>query len=749
MSVFHLLFPVHSDTHFSFSIPQTVRLTAATALCAALAACGGGKQDADANTEGSSGASSSKFSAGAAASAPSGPTPEQLAASGLIPALPTTVEEANALLNQPIVVTPAPAPAPAVAPAPAGAPPAGPSAPAPTPPWFAIAGEGATFTVAANSPVRYGHPSVGWVEKTVSGSVTCSNQTFAFDPKPMGYRFCYTLPASVVSSPTPTPVPVPVPVPVQPTAAPAPANTPTGSDAQRLADQASFGPTESLVAEINATGGSDWVRAQMAMPLRSRYTSGMDGVVHQNVPQNTNFCDGKGPDCWRDYFSSEPLLWDFYRNAMTQPDQLRQRVAFALQQLVVISGNEVSGNYGLRNYQNTLLELAFRNYREVLKKVTLSPVMGDFLNNANNSRTAPNENYAREMLQLFTVGTCELNMDGSLKGGRCIGTYSNEIVRAYAYALTGWTYPVGGSTSYGCWPEGANCRFYGGDMLPVAKFHDTEPRKLLSGVTLAAGHTAPEALEKVLDSVMVHPNTAPFVAKHFIQHLVSSNPSPAYIQRVATAFQTGRYSGFGSDQPGDLAATVAAVLLDTEARTTTTRNSGKLREPALMFTGVLRALNGQTDGAVLSWTWGKRLRQHMFRPPSVFNYYPPNYPVSGTSLVGPSFALHDVSTGLERLNFLATTIDWPDGEVSKTIPNATGTSINIDPYLSDVNDPAKLVDRLSQVALGQPLQGSARDAVIKAVAWWTPTSESTNWKKYRVNTAAYLIFASPQYQIQR
>jgi uncharacterized protein (DUF1800 family) len=620
------------------------------------------------------------------------------------------------------------------------------TAPAPGADWRLLAGEGYPFSVATSTTVRFGAPEAGWVDKVVSGTVMCSNAAFSFSPLPVGYRFCYAAPVSAAPPPVPTPSPAPpVPAPApKPAVAPGPI-----SDAQRLADQASFGPTEALIAEINTSGAQAWVAAQINMPQRSRYTSGMDNSIHQNAKESDAFCQGKGINCWRDYYSAEPLLWDFYRNAMTQPDQLRQRVAFALQQLVVVNDSEVNGTYGLRSYYNSLLDLSFKNYRDVLKKVTLSPVMGDFLNHVNNNRSAPNENYAREMLQLFAIGTCELNADGTLKTGGCIPTYNNENVRAYAYALTGWTYPAGGSSVDGCWPAGANCRYYAGDMLPLSSYHDTEPRKLLSGVNLPAGHTAPEALEKVLDSIMTHPNTGPFIAKHLIQHLVSSNPSPAYIQRVTGAFRSGRFGDFGTDQMGDLAATVAAVLLDPEARTVTaSRSAGKLREPALMFTGILRALNGKTDGDTLSWNWGQRLRQHLFRPPSVFNFYPPDYPVSGTNLVGPSFALHDISTSLERLNFLGSMIDWREEKANNSVPGATGTYINLEAFASDVDDASKLLDRFSALALGQALQGPAREAALKAVAWWTPET-SRDWRSYRLNTAAYLVFASPQYQVQR
>jgi hypothetical protein len=519
-------------------------------------------------------------------------------------------------------------------------------------------------------------------------------------------------------------------------------------DAVRLADQATFGSTEALVSTIKSQGISGWISAQMASKV-SRYTSGNGGEFHQYTGSG-EFCDSKGDTCWRDWASTEPLLWDFYRNAVNQPDQLRQRVTFALQQIVVVNSLEVSGTYGFRNYYNTLLDNAFGNYRQVLKKVALSPVMGDFLNNANNDKAAPNENFARELLQLFSIGTCELNTDASLKGGACTSTYSNEVVRSYAYAMTGWTYPLGGATSYGCWPAGMHCRYYGGDMVAVASYHDTAERPLLSGVTVAASTAAPAALEKVLDSLMAHPNMGPFIGKQLIQHLVTSNPSGAYVARVAAAFDTGKFQGFGAGQKGDLAATVAAVLLDAEARgDTVARTAGKLREPAQMFTGVLRAVGGKTDGDALSWWWGASLRQHLFRPPSVFNYYPPTYPVPGTSLVGPTFGIHSANAALERLNYLTYLFDWGGSDPNAEIPNAVGTKVDLNAFIADAPDAAKLVDRLSMLALGQALPAAPRQKVIDAVSWWTSSTDSTNWKTNRVKAAAYLVFASPNYQVLR
>jgi hypothetical protein len=530
----------------------------------------------------------------------------------------------------------------------------------------------------------------------------------------------------------------------------------TQADAVRLADQASFGPTEALVAELRTRGAEAWIAAQLQSNV-SRYTHGQGDAVHKNVG-GAFFCDKApyaGPNCWRDWFSTTPLVWDFYRNATRQPDQLRQRMAFALQQIVVVSNLEVSGTYGFRNHYNNLLSNALGNYREVLKRTALSPVMGDFLNNANNDKQAPNENFGRELLQLFSIGTCKLNVDGSLLGGTCQSTYDNAMVRNYAYALTGWTYPAGGSTVWGCWPAGSNCQYYGGDMVPVAAFHDNQARPLLSGVSKPANSNATGALELVLDSLMAHPNTAPFISRQLIQALVSSNPSPAYVQRVAGAFNAGRFTGpagtrFGAGVRGDLAATAAAILLDAEARgVNAAASSGRLREPVQMMAGVVRALNGSSDGDALGWWWGEVLRQHVFRPPSVFNFYPPSYPVAGTTLQGPAFGIHNANTALERMNYLTYLLDWGGTAPDANVPDALGTRVVLDGFLADAPDAAKLVDRLSNLALGAPLSAAQRSSVINAVQWWTASTDSANWQRNRVRAAAYLVFGSPSFQVQR
>lgn len=520
--------------------------------------------------------------------------------------------------------------------------------------------------------------------------------------------------------------------------------------AVRLADQASFGATDKMLASMKSKGAALWISKQMKLPV-STYTRGGSSAIHTHTSKSSGFCDKRGSNCWRDYYSTTPLVWDFYRNATTKTDQLRQRVAFALQQIVVVSGVEISGTYGMRAYNNMLMANAFGNYRDILKKVTLSPVMGDYLDHVNNDKEAPNENFARELLQLFAIGTCELNLDGTLSGGTCTPTYNNDKVRDYAFALTGWTYPKGGKSPWGCWPRGTNCQYYKGYMAPVAALHNTSARTLLSGVALPEGNTAAQALEAVLNSLMNHPNTAPFVSKQLIQHLVTSNPSPAYVQRVATAFNTGRFQGFGKGLPGDLKAVVAAILLDEEARSATPPSTaGKLREPAHFFVSVIRSMKGKSDGDALGWWWGEEFRQHVFRSPSVFNFYPPDYPLAGTSLVGPEFGIHNASAALQRMNFLNYLVFWGGSKKEKSVPKAVGTYVSLSSFAKEAKDPAILVDRLSSLALGEPLPSQSRDAVINAVAAITPERHGTkDYLNHRVSQAAYLVFASPQFQLIR
>ena len=289
-------------------------------------------------------------------------------------------------------------------------------------------------------------------------------------------------------------------------------------------------------------------------------------------------------------------------------------------------------------------------------------------------------------------------------------------------------------------------------MVGKSALQDDQPRRLLSGIGAPAARTPAQALDRVLDSLLAHPNLAPFIGRQLIQHLVKSNPSPAYIKRVADVFVAGRFTrgsrSFGSGLRGDLAATVAAILLDTEARNSAPPLvSEKLREPVLMMTGVLRALNGRSDGEALGWWWGEELRQQVFRAPSVFNFYPPNFPVAGTRLVGPAFGIYNANTAFARLNFINQLLNWGGMDPDTSVPGATGSSVDLTAFKADAGDAAKLVGRLQALATGGRASAATRAQILAAVNAWPTDDPSLDWRTERVRTAAYLVFAAPAYQV--
>jgi len=569
-----------------------------------------------------------------------------------------------------------------------------------------------------------------------------------------------------------------------PTAGPATSDepdAPTDSiDAARLLHQATFGPTAESVAQVSAKGARKFLLEQFAEPAaRYTYTLGTNQYrdrVHSDA--RTDFCaqfsGTAAQHCWRDWFSTVPVEWDFFRQAVMGRDQLRQRVAFALSQIFVISGKEIHGSYAVAEYQQMLRDHAFGNLRTILKNVTLSPVMGAYLNMVDNDGQAPNENYARELLQLFSLGTCLLNRDGSLKGGNCQASYDNEIVRNYAYALSGWTYPPGGVNPFcqAC-PGWGNPAFFRGRMVAVPARHDGQARALLSGVTAPAGRTPEQGLEAVLDSLMNHPNLAPSFGRQLIQFLVTSNPSPAYIERVAGAFESGTYGGggaaIGSGTRGDMQATIAAVLLDEQARSSAVAartDFGRLREPVMFASGAIRALDGQTDGVPLShYQWGTRLGQPVFQAPSVFNYYPPDFPLPGSTLVAPQFGIENINTSLSRINFANALIYWWFNAgaglgAAADVPNAIGTRVNYDRFVALLKnadtDSIRVVSALNELLANGTMPAAQMQTVANAMDEWTPEhtwlsegGRGSSWQLERVKMAAYLMLASPHYQIQR
>jgi uncharacterized protein (DUF1800 family) len=553
----------------------------------------------------------------------------------------------------------------------------------------------------------------------------------------------------------------------------APANQPISEKAAfRLLQQASFGPSEAGIAEVKAKGPRRWLAEQFAMPV-SVYGSRDRDAVHRWPDKNTDFCSQfvtgtpERYNCWRDWFSSDPIKLDFFKQASLGTDQLRQRMGFALSQILVVSEVEVTGTYGLADYFQMLREQSFATYRDVLLATAKHPAMGVYLNMVNNDATDPNENFARELLQLFSIGTCELNIDGTLKTGQCLATYDMAMVREYAYALTGWTYPLGGVNPWcpsDC--EWKNPLYLKGSMAPVATQHDSRPRTLLGGATLAIGHGPEQAMVAVVDSLMNHPNTAPFMAKRFIQAFVTSNPSPAYVARVATAFNAGQYETFGGGRKGDLKATLAAVILDEEARNEGAfeqTNTGMLRDPVVMMVNVVRALNGYTDGERMgNYAWGSNLAQAVFNSPSVFNFYSPDYPLPGNpDMVAPQFQIAGANTNVGWVNFVNDVIYWwynfGDGLAPKAeMQGTTGTKLSFTAFEGDADVPTVLADRLDRLLTGGKLGPPGQALVVQAMGsytfrdlWLADPQFQTTWRRERVKTAAYLILASPHFQVQR
>jgi uncharacterized protein (DUF1800 family) len=518
------------------------------------------------------------------------------------------------------------------------------------------------------------------------------------------------------------------------------------ADAMRLLRQATFGPTIAEVDRVVAIGAEQWVAQQLAAPA----TAYPD---YPWMPANrpTECVDDRAqpvrPDsfCARDNYSLFQLQRQFFRDALGANDQLRQRVAFALSQVMVVSGVDNPRNYAMRHYQQMLRERALGNFYDLLLAVTLSPVMGDYLDMANNNKanpatgTEPNENYGREILQLFSVGLWLLNPDGTQRldgAGKPIPTYDQDEIEGFAHVFTGWTYPVvTGATS-----RANNPRNYLGNLIPVSAQHDPGEKILLAGVLARANLPIEQDLAAAHQNIFTHPNVGPFIGRQLIQKLVTSQPSPGYVARVTAVFDNN-----GAGQRGDLAAVVRAILLDPEARGARKIDAayGKLLEPVTYITSIARAFDGASDGVSLRAS-SNTLGQLVYQAPSVFNFYPPDYVVPGTKLVGPEFGLHTSTNAINRSNFANGLLFTNGIAADPSVYGATGTSINLSTYQSIAANPASLVDRLDRELLGGTMPARMRSAIVTAVSA-VPATDALN----RARTAAYLVVTSPQYQVQR
>jgi uncharacterized protein (DUF1800 family) len=483
----------------------------------------------------------------------------------------------------------------------------------------------------------------------------------------------------------------------------------TATAAARFLEQSTWGPTQQSIAHVQAIGFQAFLNEQFSAPISTYPT-----------PASTD--------------SISVVQQKFFANAVNGQDQLRQRVSSALSEMFVISGISISDPSAFTLWNNMMQNDAFGNHLTLLTDVTLSPGMGSYLNMANNdgcSSCRPNENYGREVLQLFTIGLAELNPDGSQQldgSGNPIPTYTQATVDGFSYVFTGWTYPTQPGQTAGFYSPA----YYSGPMIPFDAHHNTTAKTLLNGTTLAAGGGSQADLTAALQNIFNHPNIGPFLARQLIQKLVTSNPSSDYVSRVTAVFNDN-----GSGVRGDLKAVITAILMDTEARrgddpTQVQASDGHLKEPLLHITNMLRAVNATTDGGSNLQYYASNMGQYPFYSPSVFNFYPPNYVIPGTQLLGPEFKLMNTSTTIARINYVN---DLIYGSVGST------TTIDLSQYVALAGNVDNLLDAISGVMMHGQMSTDMRSTLESTLTAITDPTQ-------RTQEAFYLIGSSSQYQVQ-
>ena len=533
----------------------------------------------------------------------------------------------------------------------------------------------------------------------------------------------------------------------------------TEDQAVRFLTAASFGPSQDEIEAASGTPASDWITRQAQLPA----TLFLDDVLAA--------VDADGRIIKR---ADNDLYWN---KVILADDQLRQRMVFALSQIIVIS-DEVVPERDMQNlfayYRDILSRNAFGNYRTLLEEVTYSPAMAEWLTYMQNQKgdpetgSMPDENYAREFLQLFTIGLVELNIDGSPKigaDGQDIETFGNADVVGLAKVFTG--------LSFNTERFQRNGRHVPPEALhtPLAVFPEEHSplEKSFLGLTIPAGTPAEQSIDQAIDHIFNHPNVGPFLARQLIQRFTASNPEPAYIARVATAFNEGRFVSadgvsFGEGQRGDLLATIAAVLLDDDffdASRVPTPADGKIQEPVLRLIHWARVFDVQNIDARNQ----TRLRdtgdpleglgQHPFRSPSVFNFYRPGYVAPGTEsgardVTAPEFQILNSTSQFGTFNSLS---EFAFGEV----PSPRDLPDNFVPDYSEelplAYDDAALVSHLNTKLAGARLSAEELfeiEAVIGLMDARTDTAEREQTDRFdRVAMAVSLILASPNYVLLR
>ena len=516
--------------------------------------------------------------------------------------------------------------------------------------------------------------------------------------------------------------PAPPPAPAPPAAA-----SVSAAEASRFLGQAGFGGTDAQIGRVQALGYSGWLDEQFAAP---RTQGHCDWMVERGYAVTANINNFSGTD---------NTLW---RKLLSSPDVLRQRVTLALSEIFVVSMTGLPINWRgfvAAAYMDVLEGNAFGTYRTMLGEVTLSPGMGSYLNMRGNLREdpargrVPDENYAREVLQLFSLGLVELSPDGTLKNGVATDTYGQDTITGLAKVFTGWNNNAANNTDPG----------YAQRLMVLTETNHSPSAKQFLGVTIAAGTPGAAALQTALDTIAAHPNVGPFISRQLIQRLVTSNPSPGYVGRVAAVFANN-----GAGVRGDLRAVIKALLLDDEARRApvageTTR--GKLREPVVRFIQWARTFNLASPTGL--WNIGNvsdpatRLGQSPMRSPSVFNFFrpgyvPPNSALGTLNLKAPEFQITNESTVVGWANWAQTFVL---GGVGETRPDYAAE-------LAIATDATALVRRVALLLSGDSLSAATLATITTAVGSIAATTDAGRLN--RVYAAVHLVLCAPEYLVQ-
>lgn len=539
--------------------------------------------------------------------------------------------------------------------------------------------------------------------------------------------------------------------------------------ASRFLQHATMGPSELMIEELLATNSDfdAWLENEFTKPP-SYLTPEMEAIWDEIIA----YYIGQGVDP-NNIFGPYKLHFDYsyWETIMTNNDFLRHKIAHSLSQILVVSSNSDLGDWGsaMTGYYDILLDHSFGNYRDLLEEVSLSIQMGYYLSHLNNAKenpeanTSPDENYAREIMQLFTIGLYELNPDGTRMidgNGDEIPTYDQNDIQEFAKVFTGLG--IGEITDPNNWPYQP---FFGLDIWAAVKdvpmvmyedFHETEEKYLLNGEVLPANQTGMTDISMAIDNLFNHANVGPFVGKLLIKRLVKSNPSPEYVNRVTNAFNDN-----GSGVRGDMQAVIKAILLDEEARSgqaMLAANAGRAKEPMMKISSFARIMPlNVPNGRYWSqgYDFSNNTGQHILSAPTVFNFYLPDFQPIGDiaeqNMTAPEFKLHNTSKAISSINQFWYLANYWGGTFFNSWEDVgleTAVSLDIQPFMPLADEPELLVNKLDKLLTFGQLSDQTRDNIIPILqATDSPWGDPILWQEERIRAAIYYILVSPDFNI--